>query len=281
MPIDKTTNRAGKNFLSASAMLGHLCALYDKGVFEAGRLMSNLLFQLAVKRGSTNVPLIEQVGLWSSIRITVDRTVIGSNIPASPTMSPLVGLMFGLRDEGSEMRPAASWIPAVVRPGTAAQGFVDLPIDEWLDDRVIPTAAKMLSRRELIVAIRDQDGGAHSDPDAKLAKSPDYVELVNSFPCSKESNIRTPTGMTLVWDLLPPITLPLLRQIGHEMLSAIWSQTDIRDAVYIPSLVCCFRGTAMLGAFVPEDYPDIGLVNGKRPGVIRRVISQAAPASRA
>ena len=175
------------------------------------------------------------------------------------------------------MRPAASWIPAVLRPTKAPQEFVDLSIDEWLDDRVIPTTAKMLSRRELIVAMRDQDGGAHSDPDSKLAKSPDYLELVNSFPCSKESHICTPVGMTLVWDLLPPITMPLLRQIGHEMLSAVWSQTDIRDAVYIPSLVCCFRSGEMLGAFVPEDYPDVGLVNGKKPAAIRRPASQAAP----
>lgn len=49
-PIDKNESTALRNFFSATAMLGHLCALYDLGVFESGRLMSNLLFQLVVKR---------------------------------------------------------------------------------------------------------------------------------------------------------------------------------------------------------------------------------------
>jgi hypothetical protein len=53
-------------------MLGHLCALYDRRVFEAGRLMSNLLFQLAVKRRSTNTPLMEQVSIPDSFRVIVD-----------------------------------------------------------------------------------------------------------------------------------------------------------------------------------------------------------------
>lgn len=62
-PTDKLDNRGLRNFLSATAMLGHLCGLYDRGVFEAGRLMSNLLFQLAVTRKSTNTPLLVSGGL--------------------------------------------------------------------------------------------------------------------------------------------------------------------------------------------------------------------------
>jgi hypothetical protein len=62
-PTDKLDNRAARNFLSAAAMLGHLCALYDRGVFEAGRLMSNLLFQLAVIRKGTNTPLLRQIAI--------------------------------------------------------------------------------------------------------------------------------------------------------------------------------------------------------------------------
>lgn len=50
-PADKLDNRILRNFLSATAMLGHLCALYDSGVFEAGRLMSNLLCYFQSARG--------------------------------------------------------------------------------------------------------------------------------------------------------------------------------------------------------------------------------------
>jgi hypothetical protein len=44
-------------------------------------------------------------------------------------------------------------LPAVLKPG---------PTPSWLEDPVIPTTQQTLSRGELILAVRDQDGGAHS-----------------------------------------------------------------------------------------------------------------------
>lgn len=268
-PIDKLENRALKNFWSATAMLGHLCALYDRGVFEAGRLMSNLLFQLAVKRKQTNTPLLEQAGIPDDFRVIVDVETLGSSMPSGVTMSPLVRLMFGLRADGGKLIPAAQWLPAVLKREPAL-AFSALSVDEWLDDPVIPTTQKTLTRRDLINAVRDQDGGAHSDPDTKLQKSIDYVDLINSFPASKAAHVQTPEGMTFVWELLPPVTMPLLRQISHELLSAIYSRTDVRDVICPPCLVCIFEGTNLKGACVPEGYPSVGAVYGKNPAVIRR-----------
>jgi hypothetical protein len=268
-PTDKLHGRVQKNFLSATAMLGHLCALYDRGVFEAGRLMSNLIFQLVVKRKQTNSPLIEQVGIPQAFRVMVDERLLGSNLRTSATMSPLVLLKFGLRADSGTMVTAASWVPAALESGPAPR-FSALSVEAWLDDAIIPTSQKIISRRELICALRDQDGGAHSDPDAKLQRSIGYVELVDSFPISKSSHIQTPDGVENVWKLLPPVTMPLMRQIAHELLSAIYSQTDARDVIYLPSLVCLFVGSELKGAFVPEGYPNIGPVHGKTPAVIRR-----------
>jgi hypothetical protein len=167
------------------------------------------------------------------------------------------------------MVPAAHWLPAVLSPGPEPR-FSSLSVDAWLDDPVIPTTQRVLSRKDLINAVRDQDGGAHSDPDTKLQKSIAYVELVNGFPASKAANIQTPTGITFAWELLPPVTMPLLRQISHELLSAIYSQTDVRTAIYLPSLVCIFEGTNLKGACVPEGYPTIGPVHGKEPAIVQR-----------
>jgi len=189
---------------------------------------------------------------------------------AKPAFSPLVSMMFGLRGDSSEkILPVAIWLPAARRP-PPFEGFAALSIDEWLDDPVIPTSAKHLSRRELISVVRDQDGGAHSDPDAKLAKSPDYVELVNAFPASKQSAIEIVGHTTFAWDLLPPVAMPILRQISHELLSAIWSQSDIRELFDLPSLVCMFRGTELQGVFVPEGYPELGFIYGHRATVVPR-----------
>jgi hypothetical protein len=266
-PANKLDNRVSRNFLSATAMLGHLCALYDRGVFGAGRLMSNLLFQLAVTRKQTNMPLLQQIGVPDTFRIAVDTTTLGSNLHPDATMSPLAGLIFGLRREADKMVPAAYWLPAVQKPG-AAPAFTALSVEAWLDDPVIPTTQRILSRKDLISAVRDQDGGAHSDPDAKLQKSMAYVELVNQFPASKAAHVRTPEGVTFAWELLPPVTMPILRQISHELLSAIYSQTDIRRVLQSPSLICLFEGTDLKGAFVPEGYPDVGPIHGKTPAVI-------------
>lgn len=266
-PTDKLDNRVSRNFLSATAMLGHLCGLYDRGVFEAGRLMSNLLFQLAVTRKQTNTPLLEQIGIPDTFKIAIDTTTLSSNLRPEATMSSLVGLMFGLRQESAKMVPAAYWLPAVQKPGPAP-AFTTLSVEAWLDDPVIPTTPKILSRKDLISSVRDQDGGAHSDPDAKLQKSIAYVELVNQFPASKAAHVRTPEGVTFAWELLPPVTMPILRQISHELLSAIYSQTDVRGILQSPSLICLFEGAELKGAFVPEGYPDMGPIHGKTPAVI-------------
>lgn len=269
-PTDKLENRVQRNFLGAAAMLGHLCALYDSGVFEAARLMSNLLFQLVVKRNLTNTPLIEQLGLRDSFRVMVDVATLGSNIASSAAMSPLVELIIGSRTNGNGVVvPATLWVPAMRKPESGKE-FTALAVDKWLDDAIIPTTKKILSRRELIVAVRDQDGGAHSDPDAKLQKSIAYVQLVNFFPISKFSTMQTPGHMAPAWELLPPVTMPILRQISHELFSAIYTQTDIRECFYLPALVCTFRGTELQGAFVPEGYPNIGPIHGRSPAEIPR-----------
>lgn len=267
-PTDNLADRVSRNFLSATAMLGHLCALYDRGVSESGRLMSNLLFQLAVTRKQTNTPLLRQIGIADTFHIAVDTTTLGSSLRPDATMSSLVGLMFGLRREQEKMALAAFWLPAVQKPGPAP-AFTAQSIEAWLDDPVIPTTQKILTRKDLIGAVRDQDGGAHSDPDAKLQKSIAYVELVNQFPASKAAHVRTPEGVTFVWELLPPVTMPILRQISHELLSAIYSQTDIRRMLQSPSLICLFEDTDLKGAFVPDGYPNLGPIHGKTPVVIQ------------
>lgn len=271
-PTDKMENRALRNLLSATAMLGHLCALYDSGVFEAGRLMSNLLFQLSIKRKS-NTPLLAQTNMIESFRVTVDVETTASSLVTNPSMSPLVNLMFGFKqDRFGQLQPAASWLPAFATK-EPAKGFASLGLERWLDDPIIPTSERTLSRRELITYVRNKDGGAHCDPDGRLLKSAAYVDLVNSFPISKHSAIEGEGTVTLPWNLLPPVTMPILRQIAHEMLSAIYSQSDVREYLYLPSLVCIFDGDVLKGSLVPEKYPYVGEVYGARPVVVRRPLT--------
>lgn len=251
-------------------MLGHLIALYDRGIFEAARLMSNLVHQLAVTRGQ-NVSLIKQIGAADAFSIVVDEDTLSANMRSDAHYSPLISaLIFGLRQAGpGDMRPAASWIPQIYRQSPVS-GFALLSIEEWLGDKIIPTGEVMLSRGELVSFVRDKDGGAHSDPDVRFQKSMHYLDLVNSFPISKQSHVATPVSTTLAWEMLPPITHPMLRQIAHELFSAIYSNTDIAAILTPPpGLVCRFDGTSLQGAFEPPNYVRPSkTVYGRTPAVI-------------
>ncbi|WP_158702962.1 hypothetical protein [Allosphingosinicella vermicomposti] len=258
--VDKTSGRAQRNFLSALAMLGHLVALYDRGVFESARLMSNLICQIAVKKAN-NLPLLSQVGV-EGIKIIVDRSALGASVLNSSS-SPLASLLFGGSHDGSGgYEPRAHWVPLVFRL-SPPDGFVELSIDTWLDDPVIPTSNKIMSRRDLIIAVRDADGGAHSDSDQKFLKHVSYIELINSFPIHKNSEAFG----TNIWNMLPPVILPMLRQIAHELLSSVYSQvTELRDIINPPpSLVCIFEGAEFRGAFAPKGYIAPGKVYGREP----------------
>jgi hypothetical protein len=264
----KNQTRPTRNFLSATIMLGHLCALYDRGVFEAARLMSNLLFQLAVER-PTNIPLIHQVGL-REMPIIVDSRAQSENLK-SENGSNLAGVFFGFRElKPGEMVPQARWIPLFASPDTA-ESFTALTLQQWLDEVVISIPGHSLSRKQLVCYVRDQDGGAHSDSDQRISKSTAYLELVDNFPMSKKSAIDNQGQITAVWDLLPPFTHALLRQISHEMLSSIYSATDIKHAAPLPTLICFFNGTEMQSACVPMGYPSLGVnnqINGKLPAQV-------------
>jgi hypothetical protein len=266
LPIDASTDRAARNFQSATGMLAHLCALYDSGVVEAARLMSNIASQLAVARRQ-NVPLLAQVGLLDDARIVIEEATRGAHVTASTPFSPLVTLISGVRTgEGDEPQPVAMWLPAFCRPPPFTGRFASLTVDEWLDDPAIPIAGGRITRRRLIECVRDQDGGAHVGP--QRGESPDDVDLVNAFPISNKTSIEVLQKATKVSDLLLPVTLPVLRQVAHELLSAIWWFVDPR--VHLSSLVCKFEGTSLRAAFVPELYPNVGPVYGVTPTVVKR-----------
>jgi hypothetical protein len=243
-------------------MLGHLCALYDRGIFEAARLMSNLLFQLSIERRGTNIPLLAQVGL-SDLPIVIDDHAkeLGSD-----DQSPLAGIRFGVGswNPGEAMKPFAQWIPLFAQhhdnPRFSAVGLAD-----WLTKPIIPTGNEVLNRQDLITFVRDQDGGAHSDTDERIAKSQRYLELVDWFPLHKASTFEFEESVSIPWEMLPPYTHVLLRQISHELLSAIFSNSHVGALGPPPTLIVLFDGTKFGGAFVPKGYPALDPIHGQVP----------------
>ena len=58
--------------------------------------------------------------------------------------------------------------------------------------------------------------------------------------------------------------------IAHELLCAIYSQTNTLSLAELPCLVCLFSETSLRGVYVPEGYPDVGPVYGRRPEIVPR-----------
>ena len=125
--------------------------------------------------------LMEQVSIPDTFRVIVDTATLGSNLPSNATMTSLASLMFGLRTASTgKLAPPACLLPAVFRPGPS-HGFTALTLDASLDNPIIPTVQGAHSRRELIVSVRDQEGGAHSDTDAKLQNRRPTFEMSSTW----------------------------------------------------------------------------------------------------
>ncbi|WP_083124891.1 hypothetical protein [Mycolicibacterium tusciae] len=94
-----------------------------------------------------------------------------------------------------------------------------MPFDEWWTNTVIKDAAGTeYSRRKLVLALSNKEGGAHVDPVADA----DYDALAksNSLGWSVEVGEEDPRPMAQ-----NPV-FPSMRQISYEVLESIRQQRD-------------------------------------------------------
>lgn len=91
---------------------------------------------------------------------------------------------------------------------TARRDFI--PVKEWWTEVIMCMNSKM-SRRDVVLAAANQDGGAHVD----AAPAPKTRELVAGV-----GTVRTVANGTLSEQALDNHHFPLLRQIAHEVLSS-------------------------------------------------------------
>jgi hypothetical protein len=87
-----------------------------------------------------------------------------------------------------------------------------LPFDSWWSEIVFSDDSLKLSRKNLVRAIRDQDGGSHFDP---ILRDPSYITLKERLPGGVMFAGEQPSNP------LAGANLVSMRQISYELLTSL------------------------------------------------------------
>ena len=184
--------------------------------FDIGRFAENKRLAVAVRilchdTGRSH-SLLGQVGLLDSLPF-VDATprrsehddlaeeddgVVYVTILSSP-LAPISGGPLGFR-------PVTSLDSAASRPK---------PFAEWWDATIVETSQVSMSRRDVVLALANWDGGAHVDESGASAT---YVAISQERALGTITYL-TEAGKTVVVDINP--TLVIMRSIAFEVLATL------------------------------------------------------------
>lgn len=247
--IQKTQAELTVDFTEAVRLLELACYNFDCVDFAAAKGAANLLHQLVDDRGQnkshvTRLGIREAINIWRLMDITP---------PPTGFFNPLCDVMIGMgRNSAGDMQPRAYNVPPYLH-----QGHMKLPaqkssVDDWLDDPVIRlTSGEKLSRRLIIRYVRDQDAGAHSD----MALDTLYADFKKSLALHPGSNIEIGGKVTKVSELLQNPALATVRQIAHEFISSVYSDSNTNTAQPPRCMVYIFGSDgALLQVIRPKGY---------------------------
>ena len=134
--------------------LAHSASLYDKGYFPEAKRMANAIAILLIDR-KNSTSLLTQCPQLSTDLLSTERTRILED------ESVIVGI--GV-DKWGVYEALNSEKKATVRR------------EQWLDELIWRNKEFSISRKDLILAIRDQHGGAHFDPKWKKGKFTNFLD---------------------------------------------------------------------------------------------------------
>lgn len=252
------SERVAKHLFTAIGNLSQLCTMYDNGAFSLAPLMTTLIHQLVIRTPS-NVPLFDQVG-WdrASFPVMVRSGLLGEEAARRTAVAHL--FIGATRD----MQPMSRWFCDFQAPRDAVD-FQRTTIKDWLEAPVAAGSSKLLSRFDVIKTIRNKDGGSHFDTDQRMEKEIDYLELLNWLPVDRRSVIEIDSVKFSVSAHLPPVTYPIVRQCAFELLSAIYSFTDMSERLLPATIVAIFGASDLLYVVAPDGYPKSDSVYGQTP----------------
>src|SRR3990172_8370265 len=177
------------------AFLRTSCNFFDKGDSHEGKRIA-LLVRILVHNTQQSRSLLMQLGYENALQF-VSRALMKR--PCSGPYHGLLNIAFG-----KTIRYVPKFDDEDARP---------MLFEDWWNEPVLKDAGgTFYSRRELVLAVANTDGGAHVDPEMDET----YSKLSRENHVGYEVAVG---GKAIQWHENP--VLPSLRQIGHEILETL------------------------------------------------------------
>lgn len=210
---------------------GHL----DEALNMASRVRVIVHHTADLPRGSSH-SLINQLGLQNALTWVDTAGVVEPETTNPLPVSghyPASGLtVVQFSSAGIEyVAPSGNYRPSPIltRSGQRTPRGSRIPFEEWWTNIVIrDTEGNEFSRRELVLALANKEGGAHVDPVAKA----DYEALAKSNSLGFSIRIGDEEPRPMESDPVPPS----MRQISWEVYESLRQQRGLINGVSTPDV---------------------------------------------
>ncbi|MDD5731916.1 MAG: SEC-C metal-binding domain-containing protein [Patescibacteria group bacterium] len=201
--IEQTQDELQKQLNEQLELLSKLADLYDNGMDVAAKSMATTIRVLLHDKGSSK-SLLGQLGLKSKeffdTSFDYNTNEIGESCIRTDGFAGLIGIPFGAGIN--------KYLPYLDETKPGETKFVSFE-DFWGKEIFLDKEKNSFSRKDIVLYVAEQDGGAHVDPglDEKYNK----LSRGNSLGWHTSSDGKN-------WESMKGAELVAIRQIGHEIL---------------------------------------------------------------
>jgi hypothetical protein len=216
--VDRSRDELLKFLVEQIGFLERSNALFDNGhLGEALRMATSV--RVLVHQTRMSHALINQLGLENNL-----RWVDTAGVPRPGNLLSTSGLTHVKMSTGTDPEYVAmlGFFPPTMltKSGQQITRGSRIPFDDWWTNTVIKDAeGTEFSRRAMVLALANKEGGAHVDPTADA----DYAALAKSNALGWSVSIGDEEPRPMAQDPVPPS----MRQISYEVLETLQQQRDL------------------------------------------------------
>lgn len=205
---NKTTNQLEGRLEDYRHLLSVLAATYDAG-HEIVALSMSAAIRTLVHDTANSTSLLKHLGLKTTLDFVSTNSYTKDTVHLGLVRKIMVGVHDGV---GGEAKYWPLCDETHFSPNFSARplGFEDW----WRTERVFVSPSASLTRRDLVLAVANKDGGAHFDIEVEKK----YDEFRHSWS-SRKKYVGIRSGVVRGWDNIP--INPAIRQIVFELMQTI------------------------------------------------------------
>jgi hypothetical protein len=212
--MKRTRDDIAKAFAIQRKFLSASCNAYDSGQkYEALRLAS-VVFTLLHDGGKNSQSVFSHMGLKNKISFVSTSRMTA--IPPDGTVWRITPMLELERYEGR----GVEFVPLCTYYERHQTNFFSRSLkfhDWWEKDPVFYQAGRILTRKKLVFALRNQEGGSHYDSELSDPNYTPMLERIAMFSCGH--------GLNLIDDL----ELATMRQVAEEVRLTMLATWGIQD----------------------------------------------------